>query len=270
MSQDGWGVQPVDFNHPAQGVIQILDREAGRVEEYLPDGVTPRKKVALVGFARSSAMDAPFHDPEFSIWGMNQLYRFIPRASRWFDIHHNWNEYVVPGTDHAAWIRDAPIPVYMNDYHPEFSSSVRYPIERMIEKFGDYYTSTVAYMLALAIDEGFTQIDLYGIDLAVGVEYVEQRPCTEYYIGIASERGITVGIPTASALCKQSYRYGYHYSTTNQGIATRGDLEKRKRDLLFKRDKALQDLHYIEGALTELDMWIEGLDARAHQVKWSP
>ena len=200
---------------------------------------------------------------------MNQLYRFIPRASRWFEIHYNWNEHVVEGTDHAGWLQECPIPVYMNEHHPEFPNSVRFPIEKMIEQFGDYYTSSIAYMLALAISEGFTRIDLYGIDLSVGVEYIEQRPCAEYFIGIASAKGIDVGIPTASALCKQNHRYGYQGSN-KLGVITIEDLKKRKNDLLVQRDSAMKHLHYIEGALTDCEMWLHGAEVRDHQAAWVP
>lgn len=264
-----FGKREVDFNHPAHGHIRVINPLTAEVEEFLPDGVTPRTKVAIVGFAQMTTMDAPFDDPEYSIWGMNQLYRFIPRASRWFEIHHNWNEHVVEGTDHAGWLHKSPIPVYMNEHHPEFPNSVRYPIEKMIKEFGDYFTSSIAFMLALAISEGFTRIDLYGIDLSVGVEYIEQRPCAEYYIGIAAAKGIDVGIPEASALCKQNHRYGYQGAKT-LGTITISDLEKRRTDLLVQRDSALKTLHYIEGALTDTDMWLHGAHVRDHQAAWMP
>ena len=264
-----WGAQHVDFNHPAAGVARIESHQDGRVVELMPDGITKRTKLAIVGFAQSSTMDAPFHDPEYSIWGMNQLYRFIPRADRWFEIHHNYLDHVVPGTDHDEWLRTCQIPVYMNEHHDQYPTSVRYPIERMIEEFTDYFTSSIAFMLALGISEGFTTIDLYGVDLSVGVEYIEQRPCAEYFIGLAVAKGINVGIPERSALCKQNHRYGYESAQSLVSIS-KDDIVKRRSDLLQQRDSALKQLHYIEGALTDCDMWLHGLEVRSHQAAWVP
>ncbi len=199
----------VDFSHPAAGKIHIIDRDKGVVDEYCPDGTTPRKKVAIVGYAETSRMLAPFDDPEWSIWGMNQLYRYIPRADRWFEIHHNWDEHVVDGTDHIGWLTGAPIPVYMVARLAQFITSVTLPIEKLIAICGrDYFSSSIAYMIALAIAERFTHIHLYGIDLIVGDEWDYQKPNAEFWIGVANGMGITVGIPSESALCRQTWRYG--------------------------------------------------------------
>lgn len=49
--------------------------------------IYPSKKVAIVGFASSSRMMAPWQDESTEIWGLNSLYAFIPRWTRWFEIH---------------------------------------------------------------------------------------------------------------------------------------------------------------------------------------
>lgn len=162
----------VDFNHPCAGHVKILDRESGVVESFCPDG-TKRTKLALVGFAASSKDLAPFDDPTWEIVGLNQLYRHIPRADRWIEIHANWNEHVVEGTDHHKWLAEAPIPIYMAERVPSIPNSVKFPLDRIMKQGGhpDYFTSTVAFVIALAIEEGFKEIGLWGIDLIVGDEY---------------------------------------------------------------------------------------------------
>ena len=49
-----FGKRGVDFNHPAHGVIRVKDALTAEVEEFMPDGITPRKKVAIVGFCQTS------------------------------------------------------------------------------------------------------------------------------------------------------------------------------------------------------------------------
>ena len=180
-----------------------------------------RKKVAIVGFAESSRHLAPFDDPEWEIWAMNQLYRHIPRATRWWEMH-KFPDYLtidpVPGTDYAAWLRDCPIPVYMCEKQADVPNSVRFPLEDMVATFGDYYYSTISYMLALAIQEGFEEIGLWGIDLAHDSEYEYQKPSAEYFLGIAIGRGITIHLPNQSALLKGLYRYGYQDMPTNADL----------------------------------------------------
>src|SRR4029077_9502319 len=178
-------VDGVNFWHPCAGKIRITDHDKGLIQEFCPDGVTPRKKVAIVGYAETSRMLAPFDDPEWSIWGMNQLYRHIPRADRWFDIHHNWNEHVVEGTDHVGWLSNAKIPCYMVERLPQFQNSVTLPIQRLIDINGkDYFSSSIAYMIALAIADGFTHLRIFGVDLIVGDEWDYQKPNAEFWIGV--------------------------------------------------------------------------------------
>lgn len=251
--------QHVDFAHPCAGKVTIFDHEKALVEEVCPDG-SPRTKVAIVGFAASSKDLAPFNDPTWSIWGLNQLYRHIPRADRWFEIHANWNEHVVEGTDHQKWLAEAPIPIYMVDRIPGIPNSVRFPIERAMQGHLDYFTSTVAFMIALAIQEGFKEIGLWGIDLIVGDEYFYQKPCAEFWIGVAHGKNITVTLPHTTALCKQSHRYGYEKEP--QSLITLSELARRKAGLLDERHKLMIQLANIDGAVQDCQMWGDLADLR--------
>ena len=104
------------------------------------------------------------------------------------------------------------------DYDPltwEFPTAVRYPYEAIEATFGNYLTSTPAYMLAMALymdglaragregeevakglrAERIDEFRIVGVELAVGTEYFHQRACFEYYLGRALERGIKVTWP---------------------------------------------------------------------------
>lgn len=245
----------VKFNHPCAGKLAIYDHDKALVEEFCPDGVTPRTKVAIVGYAESSRMQAPFDDPTFSVWGMNQLYRHIPRADRWFEIHHNWHEHVVEGTDHLGWLKSAPIPIYMVERVKEIPQSVTYPIDRIIAAHKDYFTSSIAYMIALALTEGFKTIHLYGIDLVVGDEWDYQKPNAEFWIGVAHGMGVTVGIPRESALCKQTWRYGYQSEPDSLIKIT--EIRDRRTLLTQQRNQKMIELANLDGALQDVEMFHE-------------
>lgn len=280
----------IDKKHACQGVTRILDAKAGRIELLMPDGTTPRKKIALCGFASTSRTMAPFDDPDYAIVGMNQLNRHIPRADVWFEIHRRWNDAVVPGTDHEGFLRDCGMPVFMSDDEGEriFPSTwVRFPIERVIAKFNDYVTSTVAAQLAWAIDyiddkveaqlkdlratgQDATVLDaialakslyreweiaIFGVDLVVGEEYVWQRPCAEYYLGQALARDIMVRIPKPSALLKQRYRYGYDMEP--QDLIKDSDIEKHRVQIVNEWQATHDKLMQLTGAEQELKYWTE-------------
>lgn len=277
------GAVGYDKNHVAAEHQTVIDQEAGLAS-------FSRKKIAICGFASSSRGRIPFDDPAWSIWGLNQLYRHIPRADRWYDIHLNWREDNVEGTDHPAWIKQCGIPVFMADLKalaPEtladYPTVCRFPIERLIAKHGlDYFTSTVSIMLAGAIDEidravearakeavtnGLaTAFDVYqlvkslyaeytigifGIDLIVGTEYDWQKACAEYFIGEASARGINLYIPPESALCKQLYRYGYEKEPSG-GVMKLSELKKRHAELSHQREQTLMKVYTLQGCVQVL------------------
>lgn len=120
------------------------------------------------------------------------------------------------GDVQTKWLQEEhPFPIYMLDHYPQFPSSVRYPIEAVIAAVGhDYFTSTVAYALALVLTmPDVVEVGLWGIDLVHETEYGEQRPCAEYLIGRLEGKGIKVTIPSKSALLHQVHRYGYEVET---------------------------------------------------------
>jgi len=187
------------------------------------------RRIALLGFARTY-VDAPFADPTVCIVGMNELYKLIPRWDVWFELHDTAYlgktaraETPDEPTRHLEWLRaQAPDkPIYMLRRYDEIPASVPYPLEAMTARFGRYFTSTVGYMLAWAIEEIVQQradprvpepgewIGLFGIDLASGTEYEQQRPNAEYLVGYARGLGITVDVPETAAILHAAGLYGF-------------------------------------------------------------
>lgn len=286
------GAAGVQFDHPL--TVKYDLRVPLQGAEYGPRDLVavpqgePRKKFAICGFASSSRHRMPLLDPAWEIWCLNQLYRHIIRADREFDIHAEYEKGNVEGTDHPRWLKAYPGPIYMVDPPEDIPTGVRYPIERMIGKFGDYYTSTVAAMMALAIDEidnavqaqmlatpatnawegaslsrelyGQYTIGIFGIDLVVGTEYFHQKACVEYLIGQACGRGIEVYLPPETALCKQAYRYGWQLEP--QTIIKQSEIEQRLAALIARKNRLVAELQTVDGAAQECDFNRQILELR--------
>ena len=85
-----------------------------------------------------------------------------------------------------------------------------YPLKRLIKKFGtDYFTDTMCYMLAYAIDKKYDKIRIYGVDMADRQEFIWEKGGIEYWIGFARGLGIEVYIAPGSNLCKTKTRKPY-------------------------------------------------------------
>ena len=176
-----------------------------------------RTKVAILGFTETWKL-APFNDPTFEIWGLNELYTLIPRYDRWFDIHsrHAYENDKTRTSDHVETLKKMTVPIYMHQHWDDIPMSVPYPLQEMLARFPNpspnwrsYFNNSISYMLALALVEGFQEIHIYGVDMAADSEYHNQRPSCEYFVGIAQGAGRTVYIPPESDLLKEVWLYGF-------------------------------------------------------------
>ncbi len=247
----------VEWDHPAACHATITDADRGRIDWQ------GRRKLAICGFASSSREMIPINDPEWVIWGLNQLNRHIKRADAWIDIHHDFNapNKVVEGTDFDAFLREAQIPVFMAKREPDIPMSVRYPIEEIVEKFGaDYFTSTISYMIAYGIWAGFSTIGIWGVDLIVGKEYFFQKACAEFWIGIGSGLGVEFKIPDASALLKSKFRYGYQDEP--ESLVKVSEMAERVAKMDKRKDELLKELQTIDGARQDALYWLELMTLR--------
>lgn len=216
-------------------------------------------KVAIVGSASSSRDKAPWDDHSFEIWGL--AWRKLKRAERHFDIHKFDDEHLSKKKGYLEHLGLLEGPIYLQEKHKDYANSIAYPYDEVVNSLqldeysnGEYFVSSIAYMIGLAIYEQFEEIHLYGIDLIDDDEYAYQRPNTEYLLGLARGRGIKVYIPEESSLLKFSYRYGYERTPKNEeGIITTEMLTKQRAEYLQKRDNAIQAANTFDGALQTID-----------------
>jgi len=163
-------------------------------------------KVALVGGSPSYKL-APYADESFEIWAHgNQLDKFEDnRVSRVFEIHDDLSEHPTP---YAEWLVKKNIPMVVGKGFPLTGDHIKvFPYDRANALMGQHLTSTPAYMMALAILEGYTEINIFGVEMAVDDhEYFYQRPSMYAWIAYAKAKGITVTIE--GGLFKDDYVEG--------------------------------------------------------------
>jgi len=218
-----------------------------------------RTKVAIVGFA-AHRDQAPFNDPSYEIWGLNELYMYIPRYDRWFELHDLNNPVAGqrnPGK-HREWLRNANIPIYMQEKYEDIPNAVTYPKDAIIEKFGRYFTNSISWMIALAISEGFETIDLYGVDMAQDEEHMKQRPSVEYFVGLARGMGINVRIPIESDLTNTAKLYAFDKDT---GIRVKlkariKELEQRINQYQAQVNQLNTAINNLNGAKQDCEYWL--------------
>jgi hypothetical protein len=209
---NGLAVAEVPEQPLAEGVKgkYVKNREAIAQAPMLP----MTKRVALVGHSPSTRDLAPYDDPSYEIWTMNDAQGFLNgrRATRWFEIHIEevWREPTRRLKGYLEHLQKFAGPIYMDRHYDEFPTSVEYPFEHLFKKYGrGKFGSSFSYLFALAIEEGFTEIEMYGCDLASEEEYKKQRESTAFWIGYCKGAGIRFALPAATPiLTAQPYGRG--------------------------------------------------------------
>lgn len=253
-------------------------------------------RIALLGFA-GSRVEAPFTDPEWQIWGVNDVYAHVPRVDVTFELHHLQNLGNRRNAKYEEWMKAgcpsggaAQTKTYMIAPKPEWPTAVAFPFElvrsEMLALYNtDYYTSSIAWMVAAAILEltnpaeirdengevtqvmrvakAHAELALYGIDMAADSEYASQRPAVEYYVGIARGMGIKVHIPSSSDLCKSTSVYGIG-TTAPLAIKARAQLEKITADKVALMNEQAQ----IQGRAQQIQYQLGTCDGAKETWKY--
>jgi hypothetical protein len=110
-----------------------------------------------------------------------------------------------------------------NDLSIPYIDRENYPLQKIIKKFGtDYFSSTADYAIALCIDEGYTEIDLYGVNMSDSGEYAYQKPGVDFWCGMAMGRGIKVNVfGRESRIMKTRDNKLYGYGIPQGGLCER-------------------------------------------------
>ncbi len=169
------------------------------------------RKIVLLGTAPSSMNLTPFASPDWEIWACSpgtypngvdsidiffELHRFEP-GQPWF------------GEGYVEFLQTFPRTVWMTKLVDSIPNSKLLPYEALVAKYGPYFfTSSLAWMCAMAIEAGATTIAFYGVDMAATTEYHDQRMGCQYMACVAAAMGIEVGVPPESDLLRPAPLYG--------------------------------------------------------------
>lgn len=179
---------------------------------YDPPGPGRARKIALIGTA-ATVHFAPWHDPSWEIWAHASAHPLCQRVDRYFDLHPEavWRAPKRWAENYQVWLRQMATPIYMQKHYKDVPTSVRYPKERILAEYPHrYFTSQVAWMVALAMAEGVTHLGFYGIHYAMDAERSRQRAGCEYWMGLAEGKGVQLVIPSGCPLLHEPpWLYGY-------------------------------------------------------------
>lgn len=212
------------------------------------------KRIAICGTAPTRTQ-IPFDDPTLEIWALNDMHVLtdFKRADRWFDLHpldkmyfRKENKPVFAGDvpagffvrphNHIEWLRKQTIPVYVQNAAALGSpTAVTFPKAECEQKIFPTYCSSPAWMVALALLEGVTELHVYGIHLATEWEYIHQRPNFESLLTLAAARGVKVILPRGCPLMRASHQYAFEADPDNAKTAL-----KRKQQRIHEEIAAVQ------------------------------
>lgn len=106
--------------------------------------------------------------------------------------------------------------LYLMQKHHWYPKARVYPKAKMDKLFGKFFwTSTVAYMLALAITEFRKSADrenvlgLWGVNMSHETEYGHQRLGAQHFIQILMDEGVNIALPFESDLLEPIAPYAY-------------------------------------------------------------
>lgn len=115
---------------------------------------------------------------------------------------------------HWDWLQQPhDFPIYMQRVDPRVPASVAYPLDEVRQSFlgdafmlawpdaskpADYFTSSFAFAIALAIQSGrFAELHLYGVEMASGSEYEYQLQGVMFWLGVARGAGLRLRLYSA-------------------------------------------------------------------------
>lgn len=101
------------------------------------------------------------------------------------------------------WLRTTRVPVMTSFAHPDYPTTISFPLEEVVNKLGrGYFNNTAAYAAAYAIFRGATKISIWGADYTYANSHQAERgrACLEFWLGYAASKGILIATPSNTSL----------------------------------------------------------------------
>lgn len=151
------------------------------------------KKLAIVGSGYKTRDNAPFSNPDFDIWVFNEAPQsaWCKRWTACFQMHEPeiYTGHNTKNANHWTWLQTKHgKPIYMQERDPRVPDSVEYPLQAAKDLAGvQMFSTTFAYMAALAILQGYEEIRIFGVELSAS-EYQYQANGYLFWFGFLRGR----------------------------------------------------------------------------------
>lgn len=227
-----------------------LTLNGGTEHAELPPEASPKKKkIAIVGTAVSSCRDAPYDDDSWEIWTLGANVEAGQRITKLFELHKQ-EVLEAAGTWKGLfpYLEKQGKDLILGHANPLLPDAEPYPLDNMIAKFGRYFTSSIAYMIAYAIEQEPDVIGLWGIDMMGEEEYSIQRPCCEYLLGIARGLNIVITVADESPVLRSERLYAFEHTALSAGLnIMRRELKDAIAAMESNERKARDERKFYEG-----------------------
>lgn len=196
-------------------------------EGKVPSG-RPQRKIAITGTTPSRVV-CPWHDPSWEKWtiGPGGSDKADMPWDALFELHRadtwpvpDFMGYITMLSQVPATARTAPdgriIPRRVFTFrHMGWPANIVYPKLEMQARWGKkWFTSQVPWAIALAIEEGATDIGIYGVDMESTEEYIAQLDGCRHFMDIARNAfGINLHVPAECGLLRDPSPYPDRWET---------------------------------------------------------
>lgn len=139
-------------------------RKPSKIEEPL--------KIAIVGTAGTSNGAAPYDDHSWKIWSMARNFVLNKRFDAWFELHGiEILQAANAHPDYFKFLKTCGGKLMLGHPHADYPDAMIFPKDKIVSAMGDYFTSSCAWMIALAILHKPAEIGIWGVDMIVEGEY---------------------------------------------------------------------------------------------------
>lgn len=209
------------------------------------------KKIAIVGTASNTVNLAPFEDDSWQIWSLGRNYGLVPRQDVWFELH-GLRELKAAGVvlKHFEHLKKLGSKLLIMNPEEELPEAQIFPKESIVNDLGEYFTSSIAWMVGLAIHIKADEIGVWGVNMSNPEEYLRQKGCCEALLKIAEERGIKITIPDGSPLLKGAmYPNDIIFDLETRHKAAKRDYQKHRDEMnrFLGMDEILNELRMFYG-----------------------
>jgi hypothetical protein len=237
-------------------------------------------KVAILGTVPNSRRVAPYKDESWEIWVCspgNGQGACPERVTRWFELHAlvdmvgEENKAWCP--QYFAWLAAQTFPVYMQERNEYVPQAIPFPRKPLLDRWGandvrtNWFTSSIAWMIAYALHLGAKEIGIFGVDMAATEEHYswQKAGCLRFF-EIAREMGVKIVVPLESTLAQRFPIYGYAEASRHGRATIIREMEIKQRIAALDQQKHASEMEaaFFRGALEQISFerrtWVDGQD----------